>query len=157
LTNSQTYFHQSLAISLPSHAMRTQPGAGLMLALSEVHAMARQHQHWVASASEFLDFLSARRRSVLTSQWSSATRRLTVTVNLLASSALGFPQGATPGVAIPRMWRGEEIVRVVLDGQEVPLRKLATSGPGLDHILEVAPGRHTILVYYNNPVGTPQP
>jgi hypothetical protein len=155
LVNSQTYFHQAIAISLPAHAMRTQPSAGLMLALSEVHAMARQHQHWVASASEFLDFLSARRRSVLTSQWSVATRRLTVTVNLLASSAIGFPQGATPGVAIPRMWHGEEIVRVVLDGQEVPLRKLATSGPGLDHILEVAPGRHTILVYYNNPTGEP--
>jgi hypothetical protein len=151
LVNSQTYFHQPLAISLPSHAMRTQPSAGLMLALSQVHALAREHQHWVASAGEFLDFLAARRRSVLTSQWSATTRRLTITVNLQASSAMGFAQGATPGVAMPRMWRGEEIVRVVLDGQDVPLRKLATSGPGLDHILEVSPGRHTILVYYNNP------
>ena len=56
-----------------------------------------------------------------------------------------------PGIAIPRTYQGNEIERVMLDGEQVSLRKLATSGPSLERILATGAGRHTISVYYALP------
>ena len=157
LINSQAYFHQPLVLSVPANAMRVQPGAGLLLALREAHTLGRQYNHWITTLSELLDFLSARRQSVLTSQWSPEQRRLTITVNLLGSRSRTQPLGAFPGVAFPRTYKGEEVERVLLDGKELPLKQLATSGPSTERILEVSPGRHTISVYYKNPNALPAP
>lgn len=151
LSNSRAYFHQPLAISLPSHAMRTRPSAGILLALSKAHEHATQKKHWITTAHELLAFLSARRKSVITSQWSAATRRLTISVNILGARSRTITGGAFPGVAIPRTWRGEEIERIILDGKELSLRKLATNGSSTLRIMEVGPGRHTISVYYATP------
>ncbi|MEM1349302.1 MAG: hypothetical protein AAGI01_12145, partial [Myxococcota bacterium] len=151
LGNSQAYFHQSLTVSLPAHTMRTSPSAGALLALREAHELAAQHEHWVASLEELLAFLSARRKSVLTSQWSEMTRRLTISVNLLGAPSRTVDQGVFPGVSFPRTWQGEDVDRVVLDGTPFPTRKLRTTGPSLDYLIDVGPGRHTLSVYYKLP------
>jgi len=151
LGNSQAYFHQSLTVSLPAHTMRTSPTAGALLALRDAHELAKQHEHWVASLEEVLAFLSARRKSVLTSQWSEMTRRLTISVNLLGSPSRTIDGGVFPGVAFPRTWQGEDVDRVVLDGTPYPTRKLRTTGSSLDYLIDVGPGRHTLSVYYKLP------
>lgn len=155
LINSQAYFHQPIVLSLPSNAMRVQPGAGVLLALKEAHGLARQYNHWITTLGEFLEFLSVRRQSVLTSQWSPEQRRLTISVNILASKNRNSAQGNYPGIAFPRTYKGEEVERVLVDNKDVPTKLLATSGPSTDRILEVEPGRHTISVYYKNPNALP--
>ena len=157
LGNSAAYFHQVVAVSLPSETMRTSPSAGALLALRDAHELAREENHWIATIDELLDFLTARRRSVVTSRWSAAERRLTVSLNLVGAPSASLPQGATPGLAIPRTWRGQEIERVLVGERDVPLTSLATSGPSTDRILELGPGRHTVSVFYKNPAHVPEP
>lgn len=151
LLNSKSYFHQSISISVASHAMRTSPGAGTLLGLRDAHDLAKEHTHWVATQQELMEFLYARRQSVLTSRWDETAQRLTISVNLLGSTSRTLPEGALPGVAIPRTYKGNEIEKVLVDGEEVALRKLATSGPSLERILATGAGRHTISVYYAIP------
>lgn len=152
LVNSRSYFHQPIAINLPAHAMERNPSAGALLGFRDALSMAKEHNHWVATQREFLEFLYARRQSVLTSQWSETTRRLTISVNLLGANSRTLEGGAIPGVAVPRTWRGEEIEKVILDGRELSPRELITSGPSTDKILAIdQQGRHTISVYYKTP------
>lgn len=151
LLNSKSYFHQSITISIPSDAMRTNPSAGALLGLRDAHKLASTHNHWVATQQELLEFLYARRQSVLTSRWNANARRLTISVNLLGSTSRTIAEGALPGIAIPRTYQGNELERVVLDGEEISLRKLATSGPSLERVLAASAGRHTISVYYALP------
>ena len=155
LGNSQADFHQPITVRLSSTAMRQAPGAGILTAIRQAHELARQHNHWITTMGELLDFVSARRQSSLTSQWAPAARRLTISVNLLGTASRTITTGAVPGVSFPRTYRGEEVERVTVDGKEVPLKLIATSGPSLDRIVEVAPGRHTISVYYKNPNALP--
>lgn len=155
LGNSQAYFHQPIVLSLPSNAMREQPGAGILLALREAHSLARHYNHWITTLGEFLDFLSVRRQSVLTSQWSPEQRRLTISVNILASRSRTISQSVYPGIAFPRTYKSEEVDRVLVDGKEIALKLLATSGPSTERILDVEPGRHTISVFYRNPNALP--
>lgn len=151
LTNSKAYFHQPLTISIPSYAMRREPSAGILLAFRQVFELAKEHNHWVTSLAEFRRFLSARRKSVLTSQWSADDRRLTISVNLLGARAETLEGGALPGVAFPRTWDGQEVERVVVDDEEISLTRLVTSGTSFERILELGPGRHTISVFYRVP------
>lgn len=156
LTNSRSFFHQVITISISSHAMRTRPSAGALLGLRDAHTLATEHNHWVATQRELLEFNYARRQSVLTSQWSERNRRLTLSVNLLETKPQMIPQGAVPGVAVPRTWGGEEIEKVVVNDTELPLKLLATSGPSTERIIELPKGRHSISVYYAAPA-TPEP
>ena len=154
LENSESYFHQNIAISIPAHAMLTQPSAGTLLALRDTHDLARAHNHWIATHREMLEFLYARRNSIMTSQWSPLTRRLTVAVNLLGSPSLTDPGGVCPGLALPARYEDQEIDRVMLDGKDLPLKKLTLSGTGKERILALTPGRHTLSVYYAPPPET---
>ena len=152
LLNSQSYFHQSVSISISSHAMRTEPSAGALLGLKRAHALAREHDHWIATQPELLEFLYARRQSVLTSRWDESSRRLTISADLLGSTSRTLDQeGALPGVALPRTYQGQEIERVTLDGEPIALSALVTSGTSLERILKAPAGRHTISVYYASP------
>jgi len=151
LRNSNNYYHQSLAVSIPSDAMQTNPSPGILLAYRDVFELADNHRHWVTSVGDFIDFLSARRRSVLTSQWDPDKRRLTISVNLLGARVPSLEEGAFPGVAVPRAHDNEEIDRIVVDGGDFPRRQLASSGPGHERIIELPPGRHTVSVFYKQP------
>jgi hypothetical protein len=151
LVNSESYFHQSLTMSLPSEAMRSEPAPGILLAFRAAFEAARDHGHWVTTIGEFYDFLSARRQSVLTSQWSAEKRRLTISVNLLGARVASVEGGAIPGVAFPRTWEDQEIEKVVVDDEEVSSRRLATTGSSHEQIVAVGPGRHTISVFYEPP------
>jgi hypothetical protein len=151
LVNSKAYFHESLVLSLPSNAMRTEPSPGILLTFRNAFDLAEQHNHWITSIGEFHDFLSARRQSVLTSQWSDSNRRLTISVNLLGARVRSVEGGALPGVAFPRTWDGQEIERVVVDGEELSSRDLVTTGSSFERIAKVGPGRHTISVFYQEP------
>jgi hypothetical protein len=88
---------------------------------------------------------------VLTSQWSDSNRRLTISVNLLGARVRSVEGGALPGVAFPRTWDGQEIERVVVDGEELSSRDLVTTGSSFERIAKVGPGRHTISVFYQEP------
>lgn len=150
LSNSQSHFHQALAINLPADAMRREPAPGILLGFRDAFDMARTHNHWITTNTDFVDFLSARRQSVLTSQWNYELRRLTITANIIGAALPTMKTGAVPGIAFPRQFEGEDIVRVLHNGKEIPLRKLSTSGPNLERILDVPPGRHTIQVFYTH-------
>jgi hypothetical protein len=151
LVNSEAYFHESLVLSLPSTAMRTEPSPGILLTFRNAFDLAEDHDHWITSIGEFYDFLSARRQSVLTSQWSPQNRRLTISVNLLGAKVRSVDGGAIPGVAFPRTWDGQEIERVVVDDKDVSSRDLVTTGSSFERIVKVGPGRHTISVFYQEP------
>ena len=151
LRNSEDYYHQSLTIGLPSNAMKKNPGPGILLAYRDAFDLAEKHGHWVTSVGDFTDFLSARRRSVLTSQWDENKRRLTISVNLLGARVRSLKKGAFPGVAVPRTHDHEEIERVIVDGEERNLRNMPNTGPGFERIIELTPGRHTISVFYATP------
>ena len=150
LGNSQAYFHQVIALSLPAWSMREHPRAGALLALRQALELAQTHDHWVTTTHELTRFLSARRQSVVTSRWASKERRLTISVNLVASSSRRIEQ-AVPGIAFPRVFDTGEVERVEVDGEEVSMRKVATSGSSTDRIVSVPPGRHTISVFYHTP------
>lgn len=151
LANSKAFFHQPIAVSIPSYAMRREPKAGILLALRDAFDLAAEHDHWVTSLGDFQRFLSVRRKSVLTSQWSADARRLTISVNLLGARTSTLEGSALPGVAFPRVWDGQEIERVVVDDEEVSLGSLVTTGTSFERILELGPGRHTISVFYSEP------
>lgn len=148
LVNSEAYFHQPITVNLTADAMATDPSIGILLGYRDAFAMARTHRHWPTTLGDFVDFLSARRQSVLTSQWSSSQGRLTISVNVLGARIPTMEEGAVAGIGFPALFEGQEILKVVLNGKDVALRHLGTSGPGLERILEVPPGRHTISVYY---------
>ncbi|MGM0556788.1 MAG: hypothetical protein ACQEVA_10460 [Myxococcota bacterium] len=149
--NSAAFFHQPLAVSIPSYAMRREPRVGILQAFRKAFDLAEEQDHWVTSIGDFQKFLSARRKSVLTSQWSATRRRLTISVNLLGARTSTLEGGALPGVAFPRTWDGQEIERVVVDGEEISPRRLVTSGTSFERILELGPGRHTVSVFYREP------
>ena len=155
LVNSETYFHQPLTVSVPADAMAREPAAGILLGFRQLHDLARDHQHWVTSVGDLIDFLIARRQSVLTSQWSSAEQRLTISVNVLGARLRSAPEGAIASVAFPREFEGRPIRRVLVDDQEVASSRLASSGPGDERILAMTPGRHVITVYYEAPAPSP--
>ncbi|MEZ4459954.1 MAG: hypothetical protein R3E66_09530 [bacterium] len=159
LRGSAQGFHQSIVVSISSDIMRYDPAPGVLLTLRDAFTLAKKHNHWATSLGELLDFLAARRKSVLTSQWSAEERRLTITVNLLGTQSDRVaaeenpekPKDATAGVAFPRVFDGEEVESVTLDQQDVPLKEIATTGSSTDRILIVPPGRHTIVVHYKSP------
>lgn len=151
LGNSEAYFHEPVTISLPSDAMRNDPSAGMLLTFRSVFALAKKHRHWMTTLGEFHAFLAARRQSVLTSQWSPAKRRLTISVNLLGARVRSIEGGAIPGVAFPRTWDNEEIERLVIDDEDVSTRHLVTTGDSFERLAKVGPGRHTISVFYKAP------
>ncbi len=157
LDDSRDYYHQSLAVSLPSEAMRQTPSPGILLAYRDLFDLADRYDHWVTPVGDFADFLSARRRSVLTSQWDPDERRLTISVNLLGVRVPSLEDGAFPGVAVPRAFKEAEIERIVVDEEPFPIRKLTASGSGFEQILELPPGRHTVSVYYASPPADNQP
>jgi hypothetical protein len=153
LVNSEAYFHQPISVSLASDAMATDPSIGILLGYRDAFVMARTHKHWITTLGDYVDFLSARRQSVLTSQWSANLRRLTITVNVLGARLPTLDAGAVAGISFPASFEGQDVLRVTLNGKDVPLRQLATSGSGLERVLEVPPGRHTIGVFYSTAVG----
>lgn len=148
LVNSEAYFHQPITVSIPGDAMRMDPSPGVLLGFRDGFSKARAHRHWVTNVGEFMDFLSARRRSILTSQWNAGGQVLDISVNLLGSRSSTLEKGAFPGVAIPRTWDGNEIESVRVDNEEVSLRDLVTTGNSFDRILALGSGRHTIRVVY---------
>lgn len=155
-------FHQPVVINIPADIMRIDPAPGVLLGLRDAFQIAEKHHHWATSLGEFLDFLGARRKSVLTSQWSASERRLTITVNLLGSQADSLaPKGsdapgqAVPGIAFPRIFETLEVESVTLDGTEVPLKSISTTGSSTDRILSAPAGRHTIVVRYKSPEAPP--
>jgi hypothetical protein len=135
--------------------MRRDPSAGALIAFRESFGVARQKRHWVATIGEFAAFLSARRNSVVTSRWDAESRRLDISVNLLGVQAQTLDGGAFPGLTFPRTFDGSEVVKVTVDGSEVDLRELATTGPSDDRILELGVGRHEVLVEYAVPTVEP--
>lgn len=158
LKNSAQGFHQPIVINIPADIMRVDPAPGVLLGLRDAFQLAEKHNHWATSLGEFLDFLGARRKSVLTSQWNPAERRLTITVNLLGSQADSLapsgsdaPGQAVPGIAFPRVFENLEVQSVSLDGTDVPLKNIATSGSSTDRILTAPAGRHTVVVHYKFP------
>ncbi len=162
LKGSSQGFHEPLVIGVPSDIMRYDPAPGVLLALRDVFALAKQYNHWATSLGEFLDFLAARRKSVLTSQWNGPERRLTISVNLLGAHTESLVsvndqekirvRESVAGVAFPRTFEGEEVESVTLDHDEVSLKSIATAGSSTDRILKVPVGRHTIVVKYRLPV-----
>jgi hypothetical protein len=151
LRASESYYHQSLAVSIPSYAMKRAPTPGILSTFRDTFDLARRHRHWIASAGDFADFLSARRRSVLTSQWDPDSRRLTISVHLLGARVDSLESGAYPGIAVPRTHDNQSIERLVVDEEARPLDTLVSSGPGNERIVTVPPGRHTISIFYASP------
>jgi len=123
--------------------------------------LAKKYNHWATNLGEFLDFLAARRKSVLTSQWNGPEKRLTITVNLLSAHTESLVsenneekirvRESVAGVAFPRTFEGEEVESVTLDQNDVSLKSIATAGSSTDRILKVPTGRHTIVVKYHVP------
>jgi hypothetical protein len=151
LRASQDYYHQTLTISVPSYGMRRTPSPDMLLAYRDAFDLAEDHDHWVTSMSDLKEFMSARRRSVLTSQWRASSQRLTISVNLKGARLESREGGAIPGIAIPKSWRDHPIERLVIDGEDVSTRRLTPSGPGHESILSLDPGRHTVSVFYRQP------
>ncbi len=151
LRDSADYYHQTVTISVPSYGMRKTPSADMLLAYRDAFDLARKHDHWITTMTDLKDFMSARRRSVLTSQWQESSRRLTISVNLKGTRLDSREGGAIPGIAIPRTWRDTPIERLVIDGEEASLSRLTPSGPGRESILSLDPGRHTVSVFYRRP------
>lgn len=152
LGNSQAYFHQPIVVSIPAETMRTDPSAGALLAFRDAFDIARQKAHWIATVGEFLDFLAARRASVLTSRWYADERRLEISVNLVGARARTLERGAFPGVAFPRTFEGSEVESVTVAGESVEPSDRVTTGPSFDQIIELGPGRHEIVVTYEAPL-----
>lgn len=151
LSSSRNFYHQAITVNIPGDAMRTEPSAGLLLAYRDAFELADSHNHWKTSVGDFADFLSARRRSVLTSQWDPNSRRLTVSVNLIGARVDSLESGAFPGIAVPRTHDQEEIERIVVDDEDYPLENLGSTGTGFERIVELTPGRHTVSVFYESP------
>lgn len=161
LTRSDEYYHQSLTVSLPSNVMRDDPSADIMLTYRDLFEEARSHRHWLTTPSEFAQFLSSRRRSILTSQWYPDDRNLTISVNLVGTriQTPGGPsasdqtqtEATTPGVAIPRRFEGQQIDSLSVDGDARDPGRASVSGPGDELIISVPTGRHTIDVTYEPP------
>lgn len=148
LGNSRTAFHQPLLVSLPADAMAKEPAAGILLGYRKLHEQGRAYQHWVTTLGDYVDFLTARRQSALTSQWSIRDSRLTISVNLLGARLLTAPEGAIPSVAIPRTFQGRDIERIEVDENTIRVNSLDRSGPGDELLLPLPPGRHVISVFY---------
>ncbi len=147
---SRDAFHQPLVISLGADAMRHQPSAGIMLGFRDFHDLARHHDHWLTTLSDYVDFLTARRESVITSQWSEPKARLTVSVNLLGAKLATAPEGAIPAVAVPARYENREIEALKIDDESLSPDDLTRSGPGDELLLELGPGRHVITIYYQS-------
>lgn len=151
LEASDTAFHQPITVNLGADAMAREPSVGLMLGFRDFHELSRNHDHWVTTVGDFVDFQSARRQSVLTSQWSEQRRRLTVSVNLVGARLPTAADGAVPAVAVPAHYQGASIMRVEVDDDDVTVGTAVTTGPGDERLIELPPGRHVVTVYYHSP------
>ncbi len=151
LEKSESEFHQPITVNLGADAMARKPSVGLMAGFRDFHDLSRQHHHWVTTVGDFVDFQSARRRSVLTSQWSEPRRRLTVSVNLIGARLDSAPDGAVATVALPAHHDGEPIKQLDVDDDEITLGEPTATGPGDEVLVELPPGRHVLTVYYHSP------
>ena len=144
-------FHQPITLSLSGHAMQYEPAVGVLLGYRSFHDLAREHDHWLTNVSDYVDFLAARRHSVVTSQWSPAEGRLTVSVNLVGARLDTAPQGAIASLAVPETYGERSIERIDIDDDEVEVVATARSGFGHERLIELPPGRHVVSVFYESP------
>ncbi len=149
--SSAAGFHQPLALNLSAEAMVEAPSAEMLLGYRQFHEMAAEYDHWLTTVQDYVDFLAARRRAVLTSQWSPTDGRLTVSVNLLGIRLPGSEDGAVPSVAVPAEFRGGAVARVKIDDERLLPNALSTSGDGRELLIELPAGRHVISVFYHSP------
>ncbi|MFW5968940.1 MAG: hypothetical protein ACOCV2_15555, partial [Persicimonas sp.] len=140
LADSEAVYHQSLVVSLPSDAMRTEPSAGILLTFRSAVEEAGKHDHWVTSLSEFYEFLSARRGSVLESEWSDEQYRLSISAELQGASVESLDGDATPSIVVPSTFDGREIERVVVDDEPVDEGRMSTTESGRERRLALDPG-----------------
>lgn len=142
--------HQPLAIQVQGDAMRHHPSADLMLALRDLPELADEHHHWSTTLRDYTDFLSARRQSVLTTQWDASQSRLTISVNLLGARLQTLEESASPGIAIPVSHGDAPLRRLSVDEQPVDVDALDTNGSATEYLLTLDPGRHIISAYYGD-------
>ncbi len=145
---SDSAHHQPLAIHLHGDAMHLHPSADLMLALRELPSLSDDHHHWATTVRDYTDFLSARRQSVLTTQWDRSEHRLTISVNLLGAQLPTLDTSASPGVAIPVAHGDRPLSSLVIDDEPIALDSLDTTGPATEYLLALDPGRHIISAHY---------
>lgn len=148
---SQSGFHQPIVVSLAADAMQREPSVGILLGFRDFHGLARDHDHWLTTVADYSDFLTARRHSVITSQWSPHQARLTISVNLLGARLSSAPDGAIPSVAIPTRYQGREIDRIEIDDEDVEFDTATRSGFDDERLVQLPPGRHVISVFYEPP------
>ncbi len=151
LDASRRGFHQPIVVSLSSDAMEREPSAGILLGFRDFHRLSREYDHWLTTIADYVDFLTARRHSIVTSQWSADEGRLTVSVNLMGARLGTAPDGAIPSVAVPEHYQGRGIDRIEVDDDEVDLEASSQSGDGDERIVVLPAGRHVLSVFYEPP------
>ncbi len=155
LEASRDGFHQPVVVSLAADAMKRHPSVGIMLGFRDFHQLARETEHWLTTIGDYTDFLTARRHSVITSQWSPEQSRLTISVNLMGARLSSAPKGAIPSVAIPDQYQGRAIERIEVDDDTIAVDLSTRSGFGDERLLELPPGRHVVSVFYEPPGEAP--
>ena len=149
--DSQQDFHQPLSVNVGADAMEKTPSVGLLEGVRDIHRLADDHNHWLTTVGDYVDFLSARRQSVVTSQWSRDDGRLTISVNLLGAQVDTASDGAVPSVAVPARFDGRDLARVEIDDDDIDIASPPTTGPGDERLISLPPGRHVISVFYESP------
>ncbi len=132
---------QILGVSFPTDEMKKRPDAQSLIVLKEISDIAKKENYWLSPPLEIAYFLSSRRRSVLSSQWSPFDQRLVISLKIAPSA---YPLS----LRIPASYQGEPLESILLDNKA---QKIKSKHKPRHYFLELSEGRHKIEVRYRKP------
>lgn len=144
-TDSAKKYHEPVVISAPANMMARTPSANRLEALQVAVERAKKLNLWKVDLRAFQTFLTDRRQSVLTSQWSPEKRRLELSVDLAS------PKGPVPGIVVPERVDEEpvESVRRLVDEKWVAIQPSKHMSISRDRVVfELPPGEHSVRITY---------
>ena len=135
----EPFYASPITVEIPNDGMKTHPSDSQLFSISDIEIGSVRANSWFTTPVDFLKFVSARRQTVMTSQWFESDRRLVISLDV--TKELDVP---APSVAIPE----PGIFTIVLDGEAVALDEVSTLEN--HRIVELESGRHTIEVLYQS-------
>jgi hypothetical protein len=151
VVDSSEGYHTTIAADWPPGVMAVAPSYDAIDGWQSVFRLASSQDLWIATWSEYADFLERRSASHVQSSFERDARRLLIDARLVASAGSSeHALSLTPSLAFPARFEGRPVERVVVNSAPFPITELALTGDRVLHILALDAGEHRIEIYYGS-------
>lgn len=153
LVDAADRYHTTIVGDWRPDTMTLRPSWDALEGWRSAFTIAEQQELWIATATEYVDFLRQREGSRVQSTFSREERRLGIEVSLVGpATPSDEPSARTPAIAFPARYQGRPVERLTVDGHPVAVTELSQTADRLFNFLALDPGEHRVQVFYGSPV-----